>query len=58
MVDSGEKKLIGVTSTGGFGKSALIGKFYLSLKDFTHKIWTSFSQAYSFAVEKHQSILQ
>ncbi|MDJ0775987.1 MAG: tetratricopeptide repeat protein, partial [Mastigocoleus sp. MO_167.B18] len=50
MVDSGEKKLIGVTAAGGFGKSALVGKFYLSLKGFTHKIWTSFSQAYPFAV--------
>ncbi|MFM6133290.1 MAG: NB-ARC domain-containing protein, partial [Sphaerospermopsis kisseleviana] len=43
-------KLIGVTAAGGFGKSTLVGKIFDDLQNFDQKIWTSFSQAYSFSI--------
>jgi transcription termination factor NusB len=43
-------KLIGVTAAGGFGKSALVGKIYDGVQNFNQQVWTSFSQAYPFAV--------
>ncbi|MGB3637579.1 MAG: tetratricopeptide repeat protein [Rivularia sp. (in: cyanobacteria)] len=52
--DSGTIKLIGVKAAGGFGKSALVAKFSEELTDFTEQswnvVWTTFSQAYPFAV--------
>ncbi|MEM7553675.1 MAG: tetratricopeptide repeat protein, partial [Cyanobacteria bacterium P01_A01_bin.84] len=53
-LDSGTIKLIGVKAAGGFGKSALVAKFSQELKGCTEEdwniIWTTFSQAYPFAV--------
>ncbi|MDB9372790.1 tetratricopeptide repeat protein [Nodularia sphaerocarpa CS-585] len=43
-------RLIGVTAAGGYGKSALVAKLCEQLTDFPQQVWTSFSDAYPFAV--------
>ena len=43
-------RLVGVTAAGGYGKSALVAKLCEQLTDFSQQIWTTFSDAYPFAV--------
>ncbi|MEH1939378.1 MAG: tetratricopeptide repeat protein, partial [Nostoc sp.] len=44
-------RLIGVTATGGYGKSALVAKLCETLAaSFPQQIWATFSDAYPFAV--------
>ncbi|WP_277926137.1 tetratricopeptide repeat protein [Nostoc sp. FACHB-857] len=43
-------RLIGVTATGGYGKSALVAKLCDVAADFPQQLWVSFSDAYPFAV--------
>ncbi|MEH2060724.1 MAG: tetratricopeptide repeat protein [Nostoc sp.] len=44
-------RLIGVTATGGYGKSALVAKLCETVAaSFSQRIWATFSDAYPFAV--------
>ncbi|MEH2130851.1 MAG: tetratricopeptide repeat protein, partial [Nostoc sp.] len=48
---SGNVRLIGVTATGGYGKSALVAKLCETVAaSFSQTIWATFSDAYPFAV--------
>ncbi|MBW4593354.1 MAG: tetratricopeptide repeat protein [Brasilonema angustatum HA4187-MV1] len=53
-LEESQVRLIGVIAAGGFGKSALIAKLIVKISDpveeFAEKVWTTFSQAYPFAV--------
>ncbi|MEA5581110.1 tetratricopeptide repeat protein [Nodularia harveyana UHCC-0300] len=49
-IHSDKVRLIGVTAAGGYGKSALVAKLCEQLTDFPQQIWTTFSDAYPFAV--------
>ena len=49
-IHSDNVRLVGVTAAGGYGKSALVAKLCEQLTDFPQQIWTSFSDAYPFAV--------
>ncbi len=48
---SDDMRLIGVTATGGYGKSALVAKLCETVAaSFPQRIWATFSDAYPFAV--------
>ncbi|MEH2296281.1 tetratricopeptide repeat protein, partial [Nostoc sp.] len=50
-LDSDHVRLIGVTATGGYGKSALVAKLSeIVAASFPQPIWATFSDAYPFAV--------
>ncbi|MDB9305789.1 tetratricopeptide repeat protein [Nodularia spumigena CS-591/12] len=49
-IHSDNVRLVGVTAAGGYGKSALVAKLCEQLTDFPQQIWTTFSDAYPFAV--------
>ncbi|MBW4629362.1 MAG: hypothetical protein KME49_28590 [Brasilonema octagenarum HA4186-MV1] len=43
-------RLIGITGTGGYGKSSLVAKVYATAQSFEKQVWATFSQNYPFAV--------
>ncbi|WP_211173309.1 tetratricopeptide repeat protein, partial [Brasilonema bromeliae] len=43
-------RLIGITGTGGYGKSSLVAKVFASTQSFEKQVWATFSQNYPFAV--------
>lgn len=43
-------RLIGITGTGGYGKSSLVAKVFATTQSFEKQVWATFSQNYPFAV--------
>ncbi|QDL09904.1 transcriptional regulator [Brasilonema octagenarum UFV-E1] len=43
-------RLIGITGTGGYGKSSLVAKIFATAQSFEKQVWATFSQNYPFAV--------
>ncbi|MGI2903741.1 tetratricopeptide repeat protein [Tolypothrix sp. VBCCA 56010] len=43
-------RLIGITGTGGYGKSSLVAKVFATAQSFEKQVWATFSQNYPFAV--------
>ncbi|MEI2581654.1 tetratricopeptide repeat protein [Scytonema sp. PRP1] len=43
-------RLIGITGTGGYGKSSLVAKVFATAQSFSKQVWATFSQNYPFAV--------
>ncbi|MBD2606107.1 tetratricopeptide repeat protein [Scytonema hofmannii FACHB-248] len=43
-------RLIGITGTGGYGKSSLVAKVFATAQSFEKQVWATFSQNYPFAI--------